>query len=168
MTSHQTLDLISPMQAMAREAGSLVMDYFRQRVKIEYKGDVDLVTVADRQSEELILERIRKQFPAHDVMGEEGARIETGSEYKWYVDPLDGTTNFAHGFGVFCVSLAVEREGRRIAGVIYDPTRDEMFAAELGSAARLNDNAIHVSATATLREDPLATDFPTPNTPQYP
>ncbi len=128
MTSHQTLDLISPMQAMAREAGSLVMDYFRQRVKIEYKGDVDLVTVADRQSED--------------------------------VDPLDGTTNFAHGYPVFCVSLAVERLGQRVAGVIYDPTRDEMFAAELDGGARLNGEAIHVSATATLGECLIATGFP--------
>src|SRR3981081_3164165 len=160
MTSNQSLDLISPMQVMAREAGSLVMDYFRQHVKIEYKGDVDLVTVADRNSEALILERIRKQFPTHDVMGEEGTRIETGGEYKWYVDPLDGTTNFAHGYPVFCVSLAVERQGRRIAGVIYDPTRDEMFAAELGSGARLNGEAIHVSATPTLGECLVATGFP--------
>ncbi len=148
------------MQAMAREAGSLLMDYFRQHVKIEYKGDVDLVTVADRKSEALILERIRHQFPTHDVMGEEGARIETGGEYKWYVDPLDGTTNFAHGFPVFCVSLAVERRGQRVAGVIYDPTRDEMFAAEFGSGARLNDAAIHVSATANLAECLVATGFP--------
>src|ERR1035437_4012634 len=160
MTSLQSLDLISPMQAMAREAGSLLMDYFRQHVKIEYKGDVDLVTVADRKSEALILERIRHQFPTHDVMGEEGARIETGGEYKWYVDPLDGTTNFAHGFPVFCVSLAVERQGQRVAGVIYDPTRDEMFAAELGSGARLNGAAIHVSATANLGECLVATGFP--------
>src|SRR5271166_3313173 len=137
MTSHQSLDLIAPMQAMAREAGALLMDHFRKHVKIEYKGDVDLVTVADRESEALILQRIRQQFPTHDVMGEEGAPIETGSDYKWYVDPLDGTTNFAHGYPVFCVSLAVERRGERIAGVIYDPTRDEMFTAEKGSGARL-------------------------------
>ena len=148
------------MQAMAREAGALLMDYFHKHVKIEYKGDVDLVTVADRTSEKLILERIRHQFPTHDVMGEEGARIETGSEYKWYVDPLDGTTNFAHGFPVFCVSLAVERRGQRIAGVIYDPTRDEMFAAELGGGARLNGEAIHVSATSNLGECLVATGFP--------
>jgi len=160
MTSSQPLDLISPMQVMAREAGSLLMDYFRQHVKIEYKGDVDLVTVADRESEALILERIRKPFPTHDVMGEEGTRIETGSEYKWYVDPLDGTTNFAHGYPVFCVSLAVERRGQRVAGVIYDPTRDEMFSAELGSGARLNGQAIHVSATANLGECLVATGFP--------
>ncbi len=160
MTSSPSLDLISPMQAMAREAGSLLMNHFRQRVKIEYKGDVDLVTVADRQSEALILERIRKQFPTHDVMGEEGTRIETGSEYKWYVDPLDGTTNFAHGYPVFCVSLAVGRRGQRVAGVIYDPTRDEMFSAELGGGARLNDKAMHVSATAKLGESLVATGFP--------
>ena len=158
------------MQAMAREAGALLMTYFRQHVKIEYKGDVDLVTVADRKSEALILERIRAQFPTHDVMGEEGTRIETGSDYKWYVDPLDGTTNFAHGYPVFCVSLAVERKGQRIAGVIYDPTRDETFSAELGGGARLNAGAIgvsaphvsplHVSTTPTLAECLIATGFP--------
>src|SRR5712671_3752455 len=146
MTSNQTLDLISPMQAMAREAGSLVMGYFRQHVKIEYKGAVDLVTVADRKSEALILERVRKQFPSHDVMGEEGARIESGSDYKWYVDPLDGTTNFAHGFPVFCVSLGVQYRGRGAAGVIYDPTRDEMFAAAEGKGAFLNGKPIRVSS----------------------
>ena len=160
MTSNHSFDLITPMQAMAREAGALVMGYFRQHVKIEYKGAVDLVTVADRKSEALILERIRKQFPTHDVMGEEGTRIESGSEYKWYVDPLDGTTNFAHGYPVFCVSLAVERLGKRIAGVIYDPTRDEMFSAELGGGARLNDAPIHVSAAANLGECLVGTGFP--------
>jgi len=148
------------MQAMAREAGTLLMDYFHQDVKIEYKGDVDLVTVADRKSEALILGKIRGQFPSHDVMGEEGTRIETGSEYKWYVDPLDGTTNFAHGYPVFCISLAVERRGQRVAGVIYDPTRDEMFVAELGSGARLNGEAIHVSAIANLSECLIGTGFP--------
>src|SRR6202522_1328795 len=160
MTSQRSLDLISPMQAMAREAGSLLMQYFRQHVRIEYKAAVDLVTVADRKSEALILERIRAQFPTHDVMGEEGTRIETGSEYKWYVEPLDGTTNCAHGYPVFCVSLAVERRGQRIAGVIYDPTRDEMFAAELGGGARLNDAAIHVSTTSNLGECLVGTGFP--------
>jgi myo-inositol-1(or 4)-monophosphatase len=152
--------LLSPMQSIAREAGALLMDHFRRRVKIEYKGDVDLVTVADRQSEALILGRIRAQFPSHDVMGEEGTRISTGSDYQWYVDPLDGTTNFAHGFPVFCVSLAVEYLGRRVAGVVYDPTRDEMFSASLGAGARLNDQVIHVSKTTRLAESLVATGFP--------
>jgi myo-inositol-1(or 4)-monophosphatase len=160
MTSSSIPDLIQPMQAIAREAGALLIDYFHQHVKIEYKGAVDLVTVADRKSEALILERIRKQFPTHDVLGEEGTRIETGSDYKWYVDPLDGTTNFAHGYPVFCVSLAVEHRAKRIAGVVYDPTRDEMFAAELGGGARLNDSAIRVSTTATIAECLIATGFP--------
>jgi myo-inositol-1(or 4)-monophosphatase len=155
-----TVDLLSPMQAMAREAGALLMEYFRQHVKIEYKGDVDLVTIADRKSEALILERIRKQFPSHDVMGEEGTRIETGSDYKWYVDPLDGTTNFAHGYPVFCVSLGVEYRKQRIAAVVYDPTRDEMFVAEKGAGARLNDQSIHVSTTAELGQCLIATGFP--------
>jgi myo-inositol-1(or 4)-monophosphatase len=160
MISPQPTNLVATMESIAREAGALVMSYFRQRVKIEYKGDVDLVTIADRKSEELILERIRQQFPTHDVMGEEGARIDSGSEYKWYVDPLDGTTNFAHGFPVFCVSLAVEYRGQRAAGVVYDPTRDEMFAAELGKGAKLNGQPIHVSATSSLAECLVGTGFP--------
>jgi len=148
------------MQSIAREAGALLMDFFHQKVKIEYKGAADLVTVADRKSEALILERVRQQFPTHDVMGEEGTRIDSGSDYKWYIDPLDGTTNFAHGFPVFCVSLAVEYLGRRAAGVIYDPTRDEMFAAETSKGATLNGQPIHVSATSRLAECLVGTGFP--------
>lgn len=136
------------------------MGHFRKHVKVEYKGSADLVTIADRQSEALILGRIRGSFPTHDVMGEEGTRIETGSDYKWYVDPLDGTTNFAHGYPVFCVSLGVEFRSQRIAGVIYDPTRDEMFAAEKGSGARLNDQPMKVSSIANLGESLVATGFP--------
>ncbi|MFZ3263837.1 MAG: inositol monophosphatase family protein [Terriglobales bacterium] len=160
MTSSQSPELLSTMQAIAREAGSLLMEHFRRHVKIEYKGSADLVTIADRQSEALILERIRHDFPAHDVMGEEGTRIETGSDYKWYVDPLDGTTNFAHGYPVFCVSLAVEYRGARVAGVVYDPTRDEMFIAETKSGAWLNNQPMRVSSTAALAECLVATGFP--------
>jgi myo-inositol-1(or 4)-monophosphatase len=160
MTFPQTPELLSTMQSIAREAGALLMGHFRQHVKVEYKGSADLVTIADRQSEALILGRIRSRFPHHDVMGEEGTRIETGSDYKWYVDPLDGTTNFAHGYPVFCVSLGVEFRGQRIAGVIYDPTRDEMFAAEKGSGARLNEQPMQVSSIASLSESLVATGFP--------
>jgi len=152
-------DYLPPMQELAREAGSLLLSYFG-KVAIEYKGDVDLVTQADRSSEELIFARIRKQWPEHDVMGEEGSRRETGSDFRWYVDPLDGTTNFAHGYPVFCVSIALEHKGERIAGVIYDPTRDEMFAAEKGSGSRLNDRPIGVSKTKRLAESLIATGFP--------
>ncbi|MGA8761985.1 MAG: inositol monophosphatase family protein [Candidatus Sulfotelmatobacter sp.] len=158
------------MSAIAREAGALLMPYFHQHLKIEYKGDADLVTEADRASEALIRERIRQQFPGHDVLGEEQGLADQGSDYRWYVDPLDGTTNFAHGYPVFCVSMALEhrnlehgpggRADNRIAGVVYDPTRDELFSAEQGRGAHLNGAPIHVSATANLKECLVATGFP--------
>jgi myo-inositol-1(or 4)-monophosphatase len=157
------------MSTIAREAGALLLDYFHQKVKIEYKGDADLVTVADKASEALIRERISQQFPSHDVMGEEQGLNDRGSDYRWYVDPLDGTTNFAHGYPVFCVSLALESraldhhsplQASRIAAVIFDPTRNELFSAAQGHGARLNDQPIHVSKTAQLKECLVATGFP--------
>ena len=161
MTAHTPqFEFVPAISEIAREAGALLMGYFHRRVKIEYKGDVDLVTEADRKSEALILARIREQWPSHDVMGEEGSRIQTGSDYLWYIDPLDGTTNFAHGFPVFCVSLALEHKGIRVAGVVFDPTRDELFAAELGRGAYLNHNRITVSKIDKLAECLVATGFP--------
>lgn len=147
------------MQETAREAGELLLSYFG-KVAIEYKGDVDLVTEADRKSEKLIIERLKSRWPAHDTTAEESARTATGSEYRWYIDPLDGTTNFAHGNPVFCVSIAVDRKGERIAGVVFDPTRKEMFSAEKGAGAELNGRKIHVARTARLAESLLATGFP--------
>lgn len=152
------------MSAIAREAGALLIEYFHQGLKIEYKGEADLVTAADRASEKLIRERISEQFPGHDVLGEEQGLTDTGSEYRWYVDPLDGTTNFAHGYPVFCVSMALEHrsgsEGKRVAAVVYDPTRQELFAAELGKGAQLNGKSIQVSKASTLKECLVATGFP--------
>ena len=148
------------MQEIAREAGALLMGHFRRRVKIEYKGDADLVTVADRESEALIRRRIAERWPEHSILGEEQGLTDAGSEYRWYLDPLDGTTNFAHGFPVFCVSMGLEHRGQRIAGVVFDPTRDEMFSAELGRGARLNGEPIHVSPVARLAESLVATGFP--------
>ena len=150
-------EFLPQMSAIAREAGTLLMGYFRSRVKIEYKGEADLVTEADRASEKLILERIRKQWPTHDVIGEEGARIETGGDYRWYVDPLDGTTNFAHSF---CVSLGLAFHGKRQAAVVYDPTRDELFAAERGLGAVLNGEKLSVSKTPKLQQSLVGTGFP--------
>lgn len=161
MTTHDNSgEFVPAMADIAREAGALLMEYFHQHVKIEYKGEADLVTVADRKSEALILERLRARWPSHDVVGEEGARIETGSDYRWYIDPLDGTTNFAHGFPVFCISMALDYKGERVAGVVYDPTRPELFAAERGSGAFLNGEPMHVSKTAKLAESLVATGFP--------
>jgi myo-inositol-1(or 4)-monophosphatase len=153
------------MSAIAREAGALLLHHFHQHLKIEYKGEADLVTAADRASEVLIRERIHQHWPSHDVLGEEQGLNDQGSDYRWYIDPLDGTTNFAHGYPVFCVSMGLERRssapsGERIAAVIYDPTRDELFSAEQGSGAALNGEPIQVSKTATLKESLLATGFP--------
>jgi myo-inositol-1(or 4)-monophosphatase len=145
---------------IAREAGGLLMGYFHRHVAVEYKGEADLVTVADRKSEALIRERIRERWPDHDILGEEEGLKDTGSDYRWYVDPLDGTTNFAHGFPVFCVSMALEHKGTRIAGVVYDPTRDELFLAERGRGAFLNQQPIHVSKIGKLAECLVATGFP--------
>src|SRR5579863_5569131 len=164
LTAPTPESFLPAMSAIAREAGALIMQYFHQGLKIEYKGDADLVTAADRASEVLIRERISNLFPSHDVMGEEQGLNDRGSEFRWYVDPLDGTTNFAHGYPVFSVSLALEQRsdagGKRIAGVVYDPTRDELFAAELGKGAQLNGKAIRVSKAAQLKECLLATGFP--------
>jgi myo-inositol-1(or 4)-monophosphatase len=158
------------MSEIAREAGALLMEYFHQHVKFEYKGDADLVTVADRASEKLIRERIAQKWPAHDVLGEEQGLSDRGSDYRWYVDPLDGTTNFAHGYPVFCVSLGLEyqapeqraagEQGSRVAAVVYDPTRDELFSAELGKGALFNGKPMQVSKTADLKGSLLATGFP--------
>lgn len=145
---------------IAREAGALLATYFERRVGFELKGEFDLVTVADRASEALVVERLRARFPGHSIVGEEGGGHESGSEYRWYVDPLDGTTNFAHGFPAFNVTLGLERAGEPIAGVVYDPVRDEMFSAERGGGAYLNNRRIHVSTTARLEHTLLATGFP--------
>jgi myo-inositol-1(or 4)-monophosphatase len=154
------LDFVPRMSEIAREAGALLLEFFHRRVKIEYKGEADLVTEADRSSEKLILARIRSHWPEHEVIGEEGARVETGGDYRWYVDPLDGTTNFAHGYPVFCVSLGLTFRGKRKAAVLYDPTRDELFSAALGKGAFLNGQKIEVSKTDKLNQSLVATGFP--------
>jgi myo-inositol-1(or 4)-monophosphatase len=145
---------------ISREAGALLLPYFRQRVKVEYKGDVDLVTEADRASERLIVERLRARFPDHAIVAEEGGGQAGSSGFRWYIDPLDGTTNFAHAFPIFCVSVALERAGELIVGVVYDPCRDELFEAEKGGGARLNAEPIRVSAVARIEEALCATGFP--------
>lgn len=154
---------------IARQAGALLRKFYEKGVSTEYKGDVDIVTEADRASEQLIREKLKAAFPTHGVYGEEGTRDQMESEYRWYVDPLDGTTNFAHGFPAFCVvlglehrpaGLAADADGEMVAGVVYDPLRNEMFSAERGKGAFLNGRAIHVSKTKTLQESLTATGFP--------
>ena len=155
-------DYITKASEIARRAGALLLEYFHRGVKTEYKGvgTVDVVTEADRASEKLIVESLRAEFPSHGIVGEEGSRSQSSGECLWYVDPLDGTTNFAHGFPVFCVSLGLARNNEVIAGVVYDPTRNELFAAERGSGATLNGERIHVSKIKTVGESLLGTGFP--------
>jgi myo-inositol-1(or 4)-monophosphatase len=167
VTNNSPNSFLPVMSAIAREAGALLLDHFHKKLKIEYKGEADLVTAADRASEALIRQRIREQFPSHDVLGEEQGLNDQGSDYRWYVDPLDGTTNFAHGYPVFCVSLALEcrnlehsSSAVRIAAVVYDPTRDELFSAEQGRGAHLNGKPIRLSNTTQLKECLVATGFP--------
>lgn len=145
---------------IAREAGALLANFFERRIGFELKGEFDLVTEADRASERLIIERLRSHFPSHSILAEEGGGFETSSEYCWYVDPLDGTTNFAHGFPCWNVTLAIERAGEMIAGVVFDPLRQEMFSAELGSGAYLNHRRIRVSPVSRLEDSLVATGFP--------
>jgi len=123
---------------IAREASALVRDFAGRHVGFDLKGEHDLVTAADRASESLIVKRLQERYPSHSIIAEEGGGHEGSSEFRWYVDPLDGTTNFAHGFPVYNVTLALEHKGELIAGVIADPNRDEIFTAERGAGAFLN------------------------------
>ena len=155
--------------AIAQEAGARLREFLAAGVATEYKGDVDLVTVADRTVEKLIRSRLGEAFPEHGIYGEEGTRERMGGEFRWYVDPLDGTTNFAHGFPQFCVSLGLEQrdarpdaghDGTLVAAVIYDPMRDELFTAERRRGARLNARPMRVSRVPELSEGLVATGFP--------
>lgn len=149
--------------AIAGEAGTLLRYYFERRVTFEMKGEHDLVTEADRASEKLVVERLRQHFPGHSIVAEEGGGQDLTSEYRWYVDPLDGTTNFAHSYPVWNVTLGLERNGEMIAGVVFDPNRNELFAAELGSGAFLNGQRIHVSKASRVKDSLFSTGFPNHN-----
>ncbi|HUI57313.1 MAG TPA: inositol monophosphatase family protein [Bryobacteraceae bacterium] len=145
---------------IAREAGALLVNYFERRVAFEAKGEFDLITEADRASEKLVVERLRSHFPTHAVVAEEGGGHESSSDCRWYVDPLDGTTNFAHSFPTFAVTLAMERAGEVIAGVVLDPIHQELFTAERGAGAFLNNHRVRVSATKRLTDSLASTGFP--------
>lgn len=148
-------------KAIAIVAGNSLRDSYHRPRKIDYKGDIDLVTQADRDAEATIVAALRERFPSHAILAEESAKhtLEDNA-LTWVVDPLDGTTNFAHGFPVFAVSIALIDGGDPLVGVIYDPLRDELFAAARGRGATLNDTPIRVSPVDALRRALLATGFP--------
>ena len=148
----------------ARDAGRILSERYGRAIQISNKGDIDLVTEADLAAERLIVERIKSHFPRHSILAEEAGEVESASgaasEYKWIIDPLDGTTNYAHGYPFFCVSIALERAGEVVVGVVYDPLRDELFAAERGEGATLNGRRIRVSETDDLNRALVCTGFP--------
>lgn len=153
-------DYLHFAEQTAREAGALLREGYTRAKRIDFKGSVDLVTEYDHRSEQLILGRIRAAFPQHAIRAEESGRSGQAADYEWLVDPVDGTTNFAHGFPIFAVSIALARRGTPVAGAVYDPTRDEMFLAEAGQGAALNGARLQVTAETRLDRALLTTGFP--------
>ncbi|HBN96245.1 MAG TPA: inositol monophosphatase [Firmicutes bacterium] len=152
--------LIEQATQIALNAGKILTAKLETGITIEHKGSIDLVTDADRASEEYIVEQLRRVFPHHGILGEEGARVEGTSDYLWLIDPIDGTTNFAHGFPYFSVSLGLMKGDDVVLGVVYNPMTDECFVAERGGGSFLNGQRVAVSTQATLQESLLTTGFP--------
>jgi myo-inositol-1(or 4)-monophosphatase len=146
--------------SLARQAGALLIDKFNHSLKVSFKGDINLVTNVDKMSETLIVSAIKQKFPDHGILSEESPEILRNSSIRWIIDPLDGTTNYAHGYPVFCVAIALEKDGIIILGVIYDPIRRDTFVAMRGGGAYLNGKRLNVSKTSELIHSLLATGFP--------
>jgi myo-inositol-1(or 4)-monophosphatase len=145
----------------AREAGAILQDYVARGFQIEHKGRINLVTEADLASERHIKQLITSHYPSHRILAEEtGVHGTEDDEYCWIIDPLDGTTNFSHGFPCYAVSIGVEHKGRMVAGAVYDPSRDEMFAAERGAGATCNGRRIQVSEVEQLEKALVVSGFP--------
>jgi myo-inositol-1(or 4)-monophosphatase len=161
-TMISTHDLLSTATEAALEAGSFLQYNIGKVKNIERKRgeETKVVTEIDKESEAMIIRRIKQRFPDHDILGEEGGAQSLLSDYRWIIDPLDGTTNYTHGLTLFCVTIGVEHNGEIIAGATYDPMAKEMFTAEKGKGAFLNDRKITVSASSTLIESLLVTGFP--------
>ena len=131
----------------ARAAGAVLLEELHRERRIEYKGTINLVTDADRRSEQTIVSSLRSLFPDHQVLAEEGTTVDGSSDYCWIIDPLDGTTNYAHRYPHFAVSIGLESQGEILVGAVYDPVRDEMFTARVGGGAFLNGVPLQVSNT---------------------
>ena len=154
-------DYLTAAWDAATAAGTLIRQQWQQPKQVDYKGAIDLVTSVDRESERRIVDLLRKKFPGHSILAEEETDlVGTQASHRWIIDPLDGTTNFAHGYPQFCVSLALERDGEVIMGLVYDPLRPERFQAVKGQGATLNGEPIRVSGVKDLNRALLATGFP--------
>ena len=151
---------LSEIERLAREAGAILRAGYNTEHQVNYKGVIDLVTEVDHQSEAFLLGEVRKQFEAHHILAEESGIIQGSDEHIWYIDPLDGTVNYAHHIPIFAVSIAYAFQGRLTLGAVYDPMREEMFSAERGKGAFLNGKVIQVSSTNELQKSLLVTGFP--------
>src|SRR3989344_3682690 len=145
---------------VAKSAGLLLKRNIGRRHTIEFKGVIDVVTEMDIKAEEMIMKTIKARFPGHGILTEESLEQKSGSGSRCIIDPLDGTTNYSHGYPVFCVSIALEKEGEIILGVVYDPVLGELFTAEKGKGAFVNNKKIKVSKIRELTKSLLATGFP--------
>jgi myo-inositol-1(or 4)-monophosphatase len=155
MTSPSLADL----EDLARQAGSILRGAYQKEHQVDYKGVIDLVTEVDHESESFILGEIQRRFPAHHILAEESGGSR-GVEHQWYIDPLDGTVNYAHHIPIFCVSIAYAAKGGVSLAAVYDPMRDEMFSAARTQGANLNGRRLHVSNTNELQRSLLVTGFP--------
>jgi myo-inositol-1(or 4)-monophosphatase len=151
---------LSYIETLARKAGAILRDGYSKEHKVDYKGVIDLVTEVDHQSEAFLLGEVQRDFPAHHILSEESGVIHGNDEHVWYIDPLDGTVNYAHHIPIFCVSIAYALKGDLTLGAVYDPMRDEMFLAERRKGATLNGEVLNVSSTAELQKSLLVTGFP--------
>lgn len=154
------LDYMREAVVAARIAGQHQKSRFASSLDIEMKGDKNLVTEVDKESERLIVEHLLSRFPTHDIVAEEGEYPQSGSPHRWIIDPVDGTTNYAHGYPWFCASIGLELAGELVAGVIYNPVYDELFTATKGGGAYLNGSRLSVSARQPLKNSLLGTGFP--------
>jgi myo-inositol-1(or 4)-monophosphatase len=154
-----TTPILSDLERLARQAGQILRAGYQQEHQVDYKGVIDLVTEIDRQSEDYLLDEIRKNFPDHHILAEESGGTH-GEGHQWYIDPLDGTVNYAHNIPIFSVSIAYASNGTMSLAAVYDPMRDEMFTAERGKGARLNGRPLRVSSATELQKSLLVTGFP--------
>lgn len=157
---HNYKDILDTAIRAATEAGTYLKDTFSKRPKIEFKGKIDLVTERDRKSQEIIFNIIKREFPGHSILSEEDLNIEKDKELLWLIDPLDGTTNYAHSLPIFSVSIAFLEQGKTMAGAVYNPMLEEMFRAIKGDGVFLNNKQIHVSQSKDINNAVLATGFP--------
>ena len=154
------MPVLKDLEHLARAAGDILRASFGQRLRVDHKGVIDLVTEADHRSEAYVLGEIQRRFPGHKIIAEESGELAGIDGQVWYIDPLDGTINYAHGVPIFSVSIAYAQTGKTRLGVVYDPLRDECFSAADGQGAWLNGQPISVSAAQTLDQALLVTGFP--------